>query len=585
MGIQGIRAAMFRPAGAPGDLHGNFSQMLQAMARAEQAGAQVLLFSRYSLLGATAGDLAITMQQDLCQAARQLAEASGQCLALFSFPLLVDGRLQPAIAGALEGRFVGICLTEGNEKTLPGCLSQVRDAVGAQVPLAGAALFPVPGSDLMLGAGFDAQRLQSLHTKGAQLLALMDASPSVAGLQGFAPLLNLSHDLAVPCLYANAGPAESTTDGVYDGCCAAMHSGRLVAELPPFSQESWLLADLPIVAEPVTPAAPPPGDHRIPYAPPEGPLRASWCREAMEIAAQGLAARVTRIGVQTLVLGLSGGVDSAMALLTCERALQIAGLPPYRLMAWSLPCFGTSGRTRGNAHRLMAALQLQEREIDISASVRQHFQDIGHDGRHDAAFENAQARERTQVLMDLSNMHQGLMVGPGDMSELALGFTTYGGDHMSMYGVNGGLYKTALRLILKEIADTDPRPALRETLIDILDTPISPELLPGGQEKQQTEQLLGGYELNDCILWHLLQGHSMAHTLQALEQAFPEEGGRDALKERMRRFIRRFFAAQFKRSCMPDGPAVLQQSLSPRTGFSMPSDASPAAWLAAIDQA
>jgi len=254
-------------------------------------------------------------------------------------------------------------------------------------------------------------------------------------------------------------------------------------------------------------------------------------------------------------------------------------------MAWSLPCFGTSTRTRNNARRLMAALGLESREIDLSASVRQHLQDIGHDGRHDAAYENAQARERTQVLMNLSNMHRGLMVGPGDLSELALGFTTYGGDHMSMYGVNAGLYKTALRLILRQVADTDPRPALKETLLDILDTPISPELLPGGHEKQQTEQLLGSYELNDCILWHLLQGHSMGCILQALAQAFPEEGGKDALKERMRHFIRRFFGAQFKRNCLPDGPAVLGHSLSPRTGFAMPSDASPAAWLAAIDQA
>jgi NAD+ synthase (glutamine-hydrolysing) len=388
------------------------------------------------------------------------------------------------------------------------------------------------------------------------------------------------------CVCVSGGYNESSTDWVTDGLALiASPDGRL-ARGRPFAFEAALCPEglRPRVFSELDERP----DPIHPYAPPAGPQRAAWCREAVEICAHALRLRMERAGAATALIGLSGGLDSAMALVTACRAFDMMGRDKSRgILAYALPGFGSGERTRGNARRLSEALGVPLEEIDIRAAVSRHLEDISHDGRNDAAYENAQARERTQILMDLANMHGGLMLGPGDLSELALGFTTYGGDHLSMYCLNSGLYKSAIRLILKQLAEDSKGLPLEVALLSILDTPVSPELLPAeqGEISQKTEDIVGPYELNDFYLHHFLQGRSSPETLFSLAiSAFGEKYGGKELLARMESLFRRFFAAQFKRSCLPDGPMVLGVSLSPRGGWQMPSDASAALWLKEVDR-
>ncbi|NLD33864.1 MAG: NAD(+) synthase [Clostridiales bacterium] len=586
-----IKAALASVNGAPADIEANTREMLRMMRQAEDAGAQLLVFPRFSILGATAGDLArSTVRFGVYRAVKQLAEASGKCLVAFSFLLGYRDYFYPAVALAHGGRLHYLLLPEGARDPEQHTHFRPRsthflELVRLDHPFRLERERPIalPGTQIKFAATLDrsADNARRLCSRGAVMLAHMAADPACALWHPSRLVQRQSLEWDCTLLYANAGGCESTTDSAWGGELAVASKGRLLGMSPVFSPDGWLTAEIDLFLPPSTEKLPPlPGrDSKMPYAPLRGPLRAQWCEEALEIPAQALARRMQRIGVKKVVVGLSGGLDSALALLTGARALYLLGLPRENLLAWSLPCFGTSGRTRQNALDLMDAMGIARREIDLTDSVSRHLKDIGHDGRHDAAYENAQARERTQVLMDLSNMHGGLMLGPGDLSELALGFTTYGGDHMSMYAVNAGLLKTAIRLLLKHTAATADNPALRRVLQAILRTPISPELLPGGQAAQQTEQLLGSYLVNDHILWLFLSGWRAEVMLKRLHRVHGKAYTRMELLALMERFIRRFFAAQFKRSCMPDGPRVLEIDLSPRGGFSMPSDAAPGAWL------
>ncbi|MEG1317288.1 MAG: NAD(+) synthase, partial [Oscillospiraceae bacterium] len=301
------------------------------------------------------------------------------------------------------------------------------------------------------------------------------------------------------------------------------------------------------------------------------------------LAALGLRKRIVHTGTKKLVIGVSGGLDSTLALLISVRALDMLGLPRENIIAVSMPCFGTSERTKRNAETLCSELCVTLRTIDITDSVRRHFADIGHDENDlSVVYENAQARERTQVLMDIANSCGALVVGTGDMSELALGWATFNGDHMSMYGVNSGIPKTQVRCLVDFCTKNAETLALAAVLRDILATPVSPELLPAknGDSSQITEDLVGPYELHDFFLFHLIRcGCEPKKVLRLAEYAFNGLFDRETILKWLRVFITRFFAQQFKRSCLPDGPKVGTMSLSPRSGFVMPSDACATAWL------
>ncbi|MBR3433569.1 MAG: NAD(+) synthase [Bacteroidaceae bacterium] len=308
------------------------------------------------------------------------------------------------------------------------------------------------------------------------------------------------------------------------------------------------------------------------------------CREIFSIQTEGLAKRISHTGAETVVVGISGGLDSTLALLVCVKAFDRLGLSRRGIVGITMPGFGTTDRTYTNAVNLMNLLGITIREISIREACAQHFKDLGHDpDNHDVTYENSQARERTQILMDAANQMNGLVIGTGDLSELALGWATYNGDHMSMYGVNASVPKTLVRHLVKWVADTQQDESTRTVLHDIIDTPISPELIPADEQgniTQKTEDLVGPYELHDFFLYYTLRwGFRPQKVYFLTRQAFGTDYTDDTIKHWLKTFYRRFFAQQFKRSCLPDGPKVGSCSLSPRGDWRMPSDASSSMWL------
>lgn len=585
--------------GAPGDVGKNRDAVLARVREAREAGARLLALPELCLTGGCGDLMRHQALQDACrQAALRIARETGGMLCVFGLPLCHEGRLYNAAAVARDGRMLAFVVKQNlgrpDRALFEAACPEGINLGGETIPCLPEGRFRLPGepgTDAWVAFYDDLAFLdgRELPEDRGAVLALPARLPARAG--GRSPLLLRLAALSssgAAVAFANAGANESTTDAVYDGLCAVAAGGETDA-CPPFSLGAAALAWRPAPPEVALRVPEIPGmpcDPRMPYAPPEGEARAEWCRDCLEIPARGLAARMARIGARALTLGVSGGLDSAMALLVARRALQINELPVSGLFACSLPGLGSSRRTRDNALELMRALGLPEREIDIRESVRLHLRDIGQEeGLYDAAFENAQARERTQVLMDKANQLSGLMAGTGDLSELALGFTTFGGDHLSMYGVNGGLYKTAIRLVIGHLARQEGNTRLGNVLRDILDTPVSPELLPPreGAIAQKTEDILGPYLVNDFFLHHFLtDGPAPGALLERAERAFAGEYGRDVLAGMLERFTRRFFRSQFKRNCLPDGPAPLGVSLSPRGFFAMPSDMSAGAWLGTI---
>jgi NAD+ synthase (glutamine-hydrolysing) len=388
-------------------------------------------------------------------------------------------------------------------------------------------------------------------------------------------------------LYCSSGYGESTQDGVYAGSALIFRDGRLLAENPRFRRSSTLLvADLCAEGTPVAPYVPQTGS-RSPFVADDPDERALRCEEVFAIQTTALCARLEHIRCRTALVGISGGLDSTLALLVCCAAFDALGIPRENIHAVTMPGFGTSGRTHGNAWQLMEKLGTTPREIPIAEAVSGHFKDIGQDpSLRDVTFENAQARERTQILMDLSNRLGGIVVGTGDLSEIALGWCTYNGDHMSMYNVNGGVPKTLMQTIVSWAAQ-GPFSAVGDVLRDIVATPISPELTPtdaAGNIHQKTEDIIGPYELHDFFLYHLVRhGRRPAAILARAKDAFAGIYGEEEIKKWLKTFLKRFFSQQFKRSCSADGPKVGSVSLSPRGAWTMPSDASAALWLSDLD--
>ena len=448
-----------------------------------------------------------------------------------------------------------------------------------------------------------------LALAGAELIINTSADNEALRKHSYLRRLVSVHSAQTITAYAftSAGYGESTTDTVFAGKSFLCENGKMLAEAARFKMDEQLTcADFDIEllrnerrtnmtygSAPRTAndeyttihidAKPRDGEtdrhfDQLPFLPPADETGTA-CDEAFAIQTLGLAKRLSHIGCKDVVIGISGGLDSTLALLVCTKAFETLGLDPRGITAVTMPGFGTTDRTYHNALALMEALGVTMREISIRDACTGHFKDISHDANvHDTTYENAQARERTQILMDIANQVGGIVVGTGDLSELALGWATYNGDHMSMYGVNAGITKTMIRTIVTHLAENATDSGIRDTLLDIVATPISPELLPGeGRQaiNQKTEDIVGPYELHDFFLYHLIKSKFSPDKIRYMAcRAFDGIYDTATVDKWLRTFIRRFFTQQFKRSCLPDGPKVDTVTLSPRSDWRMPSDAS-----------
>ena len=448
---------------------------------------------------------------------------------------------------------------------------------------------------------------------GATVIANLSASNEIIGKSRYRRNLVSSQSARLVCayLYASAGPGESTQDVVYSGHNIIAENGNVLCESGRFSENMIVSEiDLEYLESERRHMTTYEADSSVkynhvgfslnkehaeltrhidpnPFVPALGQERDMRCNEILTIQAMGLRKRLDHIGCKTAVIGISGGLDSTLAFLVIAKAFDYLNFDRNGIIAVTMPGFGTTDRTYENAVGLIKEIGASFMEVNISKAVKQHFADICHDENvHDVTYENSQARERTKILMDIANKENGIVIGTGDLSELALGWATYNGDHMSMYAVNSSVPKTLVRYLVQYYADTTDDRRLRETLYDILDTPVSPELLPpdGGEITQKTEDLVGPYELHDFFLYHMLRlSQSPGKIYRLAKIAFTGEYSDDVILKWEKTFYRRFFAQQFKRSCLPDGPKVGSVAVSPRGDLRMPSDACVNTWLEELD--
>ena len=633
-----IRLATATPAIEVADCPGNAAKVIALMQAAEQEGAAVLVLPELVLTGYTCSDLFLsqTLLEGALTALQQVIAASNglNVLAIVGLPLAIGPDLFNVAAVLSDGKLLGLVpkmnipnYSEFYEaRHFSAGLPQARSITvfGQEVPLGSSILFAcreVP--DLVVGVEICedlwvvAPPSQDHARAGATVIANLSASDELIGKADYRRLLVKSQSGRLLCAYAyaDAGEGESSTDLVFSGHSLICENGRTLAESPLFST-GMLLADVDVAAlnaerrrQTTYPGPMPPGQtahHTVyfshppksldlkrtlaphPFVPKNKNDLAERCEEILTIQVQGLKKRLAHTRCQSAVIGLSGGLDSTLALLVTARAFDALALPRSGIVAVTMPGFGTTDRTYSNALHLARSLETTLREIPIRAAVSQHFADIGHPADlHDVTYENSQARERTQILMDIANQTGGLVIGTGDLSELALGWATYNGDHMSMYAVNSSVPKTLVRHLVRHAAGQSES-ALSSVLLDILDTPVSPELLPpkDGQIAQQTEHIVGPYELHDFFLYYLVRfGFAPRKIFRLACLAFAGSYDAATIHRWLTIFIRRFFAQQFKRSCLPDGPKVGSVTLSPRGDWRMPSDAQARLWLADLERA
>ncbi len=625
-----IKIAAATPEIKVADCASNAARIIEIMRDAEMRGVQLVVFPELCLSGYTCGDL--FLQTRLRTAAHDalcgIVAESGRLglIAVVGLPYVHEGRLYNCAAVIYGGRLLGLV----PKTNLPnyGEFYELRYFSPAPAEV-GYTIFNgerVPfGADILFRCAdmpefcFAAEICEDLWvpvppscahaSAGATIILNLSASDETVGKADYRRLLVRGQSGRLVCgyVYADAGSGESSTDMVFAGQNMIAENGAILAESELFTTGMTLSEiDVSRLASErirnVSSVSAPYREHitvdfrmqpyentltRIidpqPFVPADAGDRSERCSLILELQARGLAQRLVRANASGVVIGVSGGLDSTLAMIVSARAMDILGRPRSDITAVTMPCFGTTSRTRSNAEILSELIGANFREVDIRASVEQHFKDIGQNPEStDVTYENAQARERTQVIMDIANMTGSLVVGTGDLSELALGWATYNGDHMSMYGVNASVPKTLVRYIVETAADTSDSPEYAAVLRDILATPVSPELLPsdGDDIAQRTEELVGPYELHDFFLFNAIRlGFSPAKIFRLALRAFEGKYDRDVILKWLRSFYRRFFAQQFKRSCLPDGPKVGTLTLSPRSDFRMPSDATAAAWL------
>ncbi|MBE6558003.1 MAG: NAD(+) synthase [Ruminococcaceae bacterium] len=596
----------------------------------------LLVFPELCLTGYTCGDLFLhkKLPDTALEGLRSFLMATADCdvVSVIGLPVAFAGKLYNCAAVCHGGMLLGLVpkchlsnrTDEGRYFTpapeqnlayeLDGCFVQMGPKqVFACTSVPDFTFAVTLGGDLTLPVSPAVDACSA----GATVICHPSATPEIVGQaeRRRRAVCDLSDRLICACISAEAGIYESTTDYVFGGHALVAEKGDLLCEAAPFAENpgcyteidlqklglerrrnntfdnrkvgdfTEVYFDLPVMETPLSRYVDP-----HPFLPPETPDGDGRCELMLNIQAQGLARRLTAAYAKKAVIGISGGSDSCLALLVMAKAMDILGRSRKDILAVTMPCFGTTARTRGNAEAMCEALGTDFTCVDILASVTQHLHDIGHRlDDHNVVYENAQARERTQILMDIANEVNGLVVGTGDLSELALGWATYNGDHMSMYAVNGDVPKTLVKHLIgycARRAEAEGNTALSVPLFDILDTPISPELLPakeGGEIAQVTEDLVGPYELHDFYLYHFLRyGYTPTKLFRLARHALGHVYDDETLLKWLETLIRRFFNQQFKRSCLPDGPKVGSVGLSPRGDWKMPSDALSATWLEEI---
>lgn len=591
-----------------GDVERNKQEILTRMAALQAQGVQAAVFPELCVTGYTLGDLLAhaPLQQAAFAAMREIAAQTGDMAVVIGLPLLSGGRLFNCAAvlqgGQVRGIVPKVYLPNGNEfyETRWFVSGTQADPVfsqdGVTCPFAPHLLFDTGAFAFAVEICEDVwvpiPPSSRYAMEGAEVILNPSASDALVSKHPYRRemLRQQSGRLYAGYAYAGAGFGESTSDLVFCGYTGVYENGRALAEGQRFTLAGdTAVADIdlqrlryqrqrngsfhqsartepPMVRVPV-PQAPPLTQtpllrklEPLPFVP-GGSAGEEQQEEIVRIQCTALATRLTAIRCQNAVIGVSGGLDSTLALLVAARAYDLLGLPRAGIHAITMPGMGTGTRTKTNADRLMAALQVTTREISIEKAVRQHFADIGHDETvHDVTYENCQARERTQILMDIANQVSGIVLGTGDMSEGALGFSTYNGDHMSMYNVNCSVPKTLVKSLVRYLSTHGFEGAVQEVCQDIIDTPISPELLPvsAGELAQRTEDILGDYALHDFFLYHMLDSGSGPERLKRLAaQAFAGVYDEAKIQQQLSTFIRRFFAQQFKRNCVPDGPKVI----------------------------
>lgn len=640
-----IKVATAIPSVKVGDVKFNTRQIESQIALAEGQGVEIIVFPELCITGYTCQDL--FLQQMLLESAEtammMLLDFTRQLdiISIVGLPVVVGDLLLNCAAIIQHGKILGLVpktyLPNYREFYEKRWFASAQDLRETTVRFAGHRITVTPDPQIFItseGAQFGVENCEDvwapappsnkLALAGAELIFNLSASDELSGKHTYLKslLAQQSARTITGYIYSSCGFGESTQDVVFGGNALIYENGSLIAEGERFSLEPQMrIAQIDIEklrserrtnstyvnAQRNVKYAIRSGRYSVhniemlapfnrrdfvlereidahPFIPHEAEMGVT-CEEIFNIQLMGLAKRIVHTGAKHLILGISGGLDSTLALLVCVKAFDKLGMNRKDIIGVTMPGFGTTDRTYRNAITLMGSLGVTIREISIADAVEQHFKDIGHDiSVHDVTYENAQARERTQILMDLSNELGGIVVGTGDLSELALGWATYNGDHMSMYGVNASVPKTLIQHMVRYVAESGVDEKSRVTLLDIVDTPISPELTPAdesGEIRQKTEDLVGPYELHDFFLYYFLRFGFRPKKLFFLAcRAFEGVYDEIIVQKWLVVFLRRFFGQQFKRSCLPDGPKVGNVSLSPRGDWRMPSDASSAIWLA-----
>ena len=629
-----IKVAAVTPSGKVADTVYNRQQIISGMEEAFLKGAKIIVFPELCISGYTCEDL-FFQEKLLSSCMEQLhlivSHTKGRDALLFvGLPLEYGGKLYNVAAAICNGRLLAFIpkmnIPSYGEfyetrhfypgKGLVGSIS----FDGETVPVGSDILFKAEGMEgLVVGCEIcediwvpDSPGI-SHAMAGADVIVNLSASSETIGKDGYRRMLVEAASAKLICgyVYCSAGEGESTQDLVFGGHNIIAENGTVLGEARRFTNET-IYGDIDIdrlrmerrrmntfevkenapylwipftlkreetVLERSFPA--------LPFVPADTGERERRCEEILSIQSMGLKKRLAHTGCNSVVIGVSGGLDSTLALLVAARSMDLLGIERKQIRAVTMPCFGTTDRTYENACKLAKILGASLEEVRIGEAVKTHFRDIGQNpDDHDVVYENAQARERTQVLMDIANRENGLVVGTGDMSELALGWATYNGDHMSMYGVNAGVPKTLVRHLVRYYADTCRNEELQKVLLDVLDTPVSPELLPPveGEIAQRTEDLVGPYELHDFFLYYMLRcGFPPAKIYRIARMSFAGQYEDEVILKWLKTFYRRFFSQQFKRSCLPDGPKVGSVALSPRGDLSMPSDACVGVWMQELE--